>query len=194
VFKLQKINDFISIGILDLKAFSAEQTTLNKRELERAGTQFVLKNLLQTKAFELCYTRQNKPFLNNRTEHISISHSHNKLVVILNTLQPTGIDIELIRDKVTNIQYKFLNENEITMAHNDATLLITLWAAKEAMYKAYGLKELDFKQHLFVNELNGGFIIGKMQKDGLVKNFTLVHQRVEDYMMVYVLSEKKIQN
>jgi 4'-phosphopantetheinyl transferase len=194
VFKLQKINDFISIGILDLKAFSVEQTTLNKREQERAGTQFVLKNLLQTQAFELCYTHQNKPFLNNRTEHISISHSHNKLVVIINTQQSTGIDIELIRDKVINIQHKFLNENEIAMAHNDVAVLITLWAAKEAMYKAYGLKELDFKQHLFVDQWNDRFIVGKMQKEECVKNYTLAYERIEDYMMVYVLNEKESKN
>ncbi len=190
VFNVLKINEFISIGILDLKVFSAEQITLNKRELERAGTQFVLKYLLHSQAFELCYTLQNKPFLNNRTEHISISHSHDKLVVIINTRKSTGIDIELIRDKVQAIKHKFLNENEIVMANNDVAALITMWAAKEAMYKAYGLKEVDFKQHLFINDLNDGFIYGKIQKDGFLKNYTLVRKRIENYMMVYVLNEK----
>jgi 4'-phosphopantetheinyl transferase len=188
VFNLLKINEFISIGILDLRVFSADQPTLTKREKERAGTRLVLKNLLQNQEFELSYTLQNKPFLNKRTEHISISHSHDKLVVIINTQQPTGIDIELIRDKVLTIKHKFLNENEIVMANNDVAKTITFWAAKEAMYKAHGLKEVDFKQHLFIIVQNDKLIHGRLQKNGFVKNYTLACQRIEDYVMVYVLS------
>ncbi len=189
MLNIQKINSHISIALIDLKAFSQDYKIVNKREKERLGTQFILTQLLKTTNFELCYTPQNKPFLKNTSQHISISHSHDKLVIILNSKENTGIDIELIRDKIINIQHKFLNEKEIALAQNNPTKLITMWAAKEAMYKAYGLKELDFKHHLFILSINDSFIYGKIHKADLVKNYRLVAKQMDDYMMVYVLDE-----
>jgi 4'-phosphopantetheinyl transferase len=189
VVELRRINGNITIGLLDLKAFSDEESITVKRDLERAGTVFLLRNLLKTTIFELRYTVENKPFLNNRHEHISISHSHDKLAIILNEKENTGIDIELIRDKVRNIQHKFLSEKEMRFANNEVEKLITLWAAKEALYKIYGLKEVDFSRHLFVEDFNGEKMKGGIKINKLEKNYLLVNETIDDYKMVYVLNE-----
>ena len=87
-----------------------------------------------------------------------------KLAIIINISENTGIDIELVRDKVLKIQHKFLNKKELLFAKDNVEKLITIWAAKEAMYKVYGLKELDFITNLFVEDFDGAIIFGKIEK------------------------------
>ena len=172
--EIRKINTSLSIGLLDLRSFSVQESIHLKRDLEKAGTRYLLKNLLKTRFFELNYTSENKPFLKDSSHHISISHSHDKLVIILNTNESTGIDIEQIRDKVKNIQHKFLNEKELFFANNDTDKLITLWAAKEALYKVYGLKEVDFIKNLFIEDFDGQEITGRIETKALKKSYRLI--------------------
>jgi len=189
VVEIRKINENISIGLLDLAGFSKQEGISVKREQEKAGTHYLLTNLLKTDIFELNYTPENKPFLKGQTEHISISHSHDKLVIIRNTKENTGIDIEQIREKVINIRHKFLSDSEMAFAGDDADKLITLWAAKEAMYKVYGLKEVEFIKNLFVDDFSGKEITGRIELKGLKKKYRLIHENIDGYKMVYVLHE-----
>lgn len=189
MLEIREINEHIRLGLLDLAAFSSKEAITVKRELERAGALFLLKQLLKKEVFELAYTPENKPYLKNRSEHISISHSHSRLAIILNTKEPTGIDIEMIRDKILNIQHKFLNPSELLFAQNDVHKLLTLWAAKEALYKVYGLKEVDFSLHLFVEEFQGSELTGHIALKDFKKKYKLVSETIENYKMVYVLNE-----
>ena len=177
------------IGLLDLKAFSLSRLLVQKREQEKAGSLFLLSELLNTNNFELGYHITNKPFLKGRSEHISISHSHNKLAISINEKQPTGIDIELVRDKVLKIKHKFLSETELSFAGDNIDKLITFWAAKEAMYKVYGLKELDFKLNLLIEKLDGSTIFGRIDAGDFKKKYQLVCEDLEEYKLVYVLNE-----
>jgi len=176
VINIKKIERFITIGVLDLNAFSANRLNLLKRETEKAGSLYLLQEMLKTKAFKLDYHPTNKPFLKGRTEHISISHSHDKLAIIINEKENTGIDIELMRDKVLKIQHKFLNEHETSFA-------------KESMYKVYVIKELDFIKNLFVEKFEGSIIFGKIDSGSFKKQYRLVSENIDDYKMVYVLNE-----
>lgn len=189
MINIKKIEPFITIGVLDLNAFSTNRLNLLKRETEKAGSLYLLQEMLKTKAFELDYHPTNKPFLKGRTEHISISHSHDKLAIIINEKENTGIDIELMRDKVLKIQHKFLNEHEMSFAKDQIEKLITIWAAKEAMYKVYGLKELDFIKNLFVEKFEDSIIFGKIDSGSFKKQYRLVSENIDDYKMVYVLNE-----
>ena len=189
MLNIRRINPSISIGLLDLAAFSARHHLLVKREQEKAGARFLLTELFEGLPQELAYTEHNKPYLPGRAEHISISHSHDKLAVILNRHKSTGIDIELIRDKVLAIKHKFLNDGEAAFAGQDSKRLIAIWAAKEAMYKFHGTKGLDFKTHLAVSDFDGNDIFGKIETQDCNKRFHLIREQVEDYMLVYILDE-----
>ncbi|MDO9000324.1 MAG: 4'-phosphopantetheinyl transferase superfamily protein [Bacteroidota bacterium] len=145
--------------------------------------------MLNNQVFEINYTAVGKPFLKGRAEHISISHSHDKLAVIINEKESTGVDIELIRDKVLKIQHKFLNRAELEFAKDDIEKLITIWAAKEALYKVYGLKELDFIADLFVEEFDGSVIFGKIEKGTFKGHYKLISENLDGYKLVYVLNE-----
>ncbi len=185
----KKITPFITIGILDMAIFSRSLPDLAKRELEKAATRVLLTQLLGTPVFTLAYHATKKPFLMDRSEHISISHSHDKLAIIINEKENTGIDIELLRDKVIKIRHKFLSGMEMDFAKENIEKLITIWAAKEAMYKIYGLKQLDFRKNLFVEDFEGSVIFGKIDNGDFKKQYRLISEDIDNYKMVYVLNE-----
>ncbi len=189
MLEIRKINEVISLGILDLKAFSQQTTAESNRELEKKGTIYVLKKMLSDETLVLEYLPTKKPILKGRTEHVSISHSHDKLAVIINKNESTGVDIELIRDKVLKIQHKFLNQSEVQLANNSIDTLITIWAAKEALYKVYGLKEVEFKSNLRVKIIDERELFCEIELSNFKKSYRLVTEKIEDYRLVYVMNE-----
>ena len=191
MYKIEKINDSIRIGSLDLTVFNEKQNFKQKRDCEKAGTLFLLKQLFPKKTILLEYTENKKPYLRGENSHISISHSHNKLVIITNTNESTGIDIELIRDKVKNVQNRFLNDEELNFANGDIEVLTKLWAAKEAIYKAYGLKELDFRKNILIEGCSktANVFYGKIDTPKIKKKYLLTWEKTENYILVYILNE-----
>ncbi len=189
MLSLKKINEDSTIGILDLKMFSLNKINLTRREIEKAGAKWVIEHLLNSTAFELLYTPENKPFLNNRTEHISISHSYDKLAIIINKKAVCGIDIELIRNKVLKIKHKYLNEHELNFANNDVEKLITYWSSKETLFKLYGLKNIDFIKNLFVEDFLNNTFYGRIEIGKKKTRYLLKKEKIEDYILVYSIDE-----
>lgn len=188
VFNIKK---GLFLGILNLKDFALVQNIVNKREIETQGKLFLIKQLID----ENCcieYDDKGKPFLKDDSRHISLSHSHDKLAIIVNEHESTGIDIELLRDKILNIKHKFMSETELADAHDDVDKLVLYWAAKETLYKIYGLKEVDFIKNLFVNPFtkhNLGTIIGHIRLTDFDASFELNYQFIDNYAMVYALNK-----
>jgi phosphopantetheinyl transferase (holo-ACP synthase) len=189
VFNIKK---GLFFGILDLAAFAREKGLNAKREIETLGKNYLMARLLDNDAAQIVYDDKGKPYLANDPRHISLSHSHDKLVMIINEHEPTGIDIELIRNKVLRIRHKFLSPAEMDETGENVEKLLVYWAAKETLYKIYGLKEVDFISHLFVKPFikhNLGTIIGEINLPDFKKYFELNYQSVDDYILVYALSE-----
>lgn len=108
-----------------------------------------------------------KPFFpENQHLACSLSHSHGTVGALvfhppllaphLSLLTPScGCDIQVLVEKMPRLASKFLNleEEEFVASHAASTqfdLLHVFWTAKESLYKAYGLKSLDFRAHLRV--------------------------------------------
>ena len=98
-----------------------------------------------------------KPFLEDEAFHFSISHCGDYAAAIVSTTSRVGVDIEVPHPKIDRIQHKFLTieEDEVLNAfnHNKNDLLTLAWSAKEAIYKWYGLGQVDFKKHININSL-----------------------------------------
>jgi 4'-phosphopantetheinyl transferase len=188
---IRQINPVLKLGVLDLAAFNKNSGSQNKRELETSGIRYLLDKFFENETWSLEYTKAKKPYLKGRPEHISISHSHDKLAITCNTEQNTGVDIELIREKVLNIRQKFLNTEELAFAGNHTETLTGLWAAKEAIYKAYGLKEVDFRENISVapwNDEENSFT-GKIDLPTFKKTYLLAREKQDNYILVYIISE-----
>lgn len=134
-----------------------------------------------------------KPYLQDSTHHISISHSRDMVAVIASP-QACGIDIQYRVEKITRIALRFANDTEIqqTQYHSDPVIgLHILWGAKEALYKAYGRKKLDFKTQIKIDlpkdyahniQTSGSVII-----DNTKLNFDVFYRILGELVLVYAI-------
>lgn len=189
MFSIRQINPSIRLALMDLKALSERNQGLKQRELEKKGTELLLAELFKENKADLRYDANSKPYLANYPGHISISHSHDRLAIIHNLRAKTGIDIELIRDKVKAIQNKFLNEQEQQQANNDTETLVCFWAIKETLYKIYGLKGIDFKKNLFIERVDAERVLGRIETKEGSNRFSLIKEKTDDYILVYAEEE-----
>jgi phosphopantetheinyl transferase len=89
-----------------------------------------------------------KPFLEDEAFHFSISHCGDFAAVIVSTQNRVGVDIEIPHAKIERIQHKFLSEKEKNLLTNmdgeNIKMLTMAWSIKEAMFKWYGVGQVDF--------------------------------------------------
>ena len=91
---------------------------------------------------------------------------------MVSSTQRVGVDIEMVTQKVSSVKHKFLSPKEqvmiegienssFTLLHD--SLLTAAWSIKESLYKWYGDGEVDFKEHLHIDEIiltdNAGMLI-----------------------------------
>lgn len=183
-----QINEHSRFGLLDISTIEAP----SKRELEANGIRMLLNKLFNNKECVLAYQESGKPYLKSHSEHISISHSHAKIAICVNEKESTGIDIELIRDKVFTIAHKFLRDEERSdVEESDIEKLLVYWAAKETLFKIHGERNINFKHHICVKPFEyhnqGGELQGEIVLPDYKKNYTLHYQKIGDYILVYPL-------
>ena len=98
-----------------------------------------------------------KPFLKAADYYFSISHCGNYAAAIVSENAHVGIDIEIPKTQIHNIQHKFLSNAEKLLVHAwplPTVFALTLaWGVKEAVYKWYGLGEVDFINHIQLKSL-----------------------------------------
>lgn len=185
------INAHAYYGIIDLAAFAAQEGLTAKREIETKGKEHLAARLIDERC-EIVYDDKGKPFVKDSHLHISISHSHDRLAMMVNSREATGIDIELIRKNVVNIKTKFLGQAELADAGDHVEKLLVYWAAKETLYKIYGLKEVAFIENLFVEPFeykDRGQLTGHIRLPAFNKRFALHYEEIKDYILVYALHE-----
>jgi phosphopantetheinyl transferase len=132
-----------------------------------------------------------KPFLPGTALQLSISHTTHYAAAFLGKV-PVGVDIQCMVEKIERITPKFLNEEEKKQVgqHRLAHLHVC-WCAKEALYKAYGQRGLDFRQHILLSPFDyaeeGGTLSGVVQKEGIAQKFTLFYTKIEHCMLVWAI-------
>jgi 4'-phosphopantetheinyl transferase len=133
-----------------------------------------------------------KPYLDGSDYFISISHSSEYTGIIASPLV-VGIDIQILVDKIVRIRSKFVSKDEESYIDTDHPLydLHTIWGAKEAMYKAYGKRELDFIGHMvnsqFIFDKNGFSWQGFVKKGEFYKKYDLFCFLIDQLIIVYAI-------
>ena len=153
---------------------------------EWLATRILIQNLCMRFGIDFQGIRKDehgKPFLINSTAQISISHSFPIASAMIDLNGPCGIDVEWPREKMVNIQHKFLHSSELAYRGNETALCI-IWAAKEAIYKRYGKKRLSFKEHISILLDEDNPTAELMTEEGKVK-VPLVLEQIKQYYMVY---------
>jgi 4'-phosphopantetheinyl transferase len=142
----------------------------------------------------ICYDEYGKPFLNNGVRHISVSHSGKFSALIASPSLSVGIDIEHIESKILKIHHKFLNDKEISEIGPSPCLqsLYVIWAAKEALYKLHGKRNILFREHIYIAPFRcdyQGTVYGTIDCDSIVKSFTIHYELLEDYILAYAIDK-----
>ena len=123
-------------------------------QLESLGARVMLKTLLREideKYTGIWKDKHRKPHLLNSPMHISISHCFPYATAIIDKNKQVGIDIEQEQEKLTKVKSKYLNKDEISFVGNRLDLLCKYWSAKEAVYKANGMKTVSLRDHIMVS-------------------------------------------
>ena len=137
-----------------------------------------------------------KPYLQDSAFQISISHSWGGVAAIMAAPYAIGVDIQKFVTKIHRIAHKFMRAEEAASLEETTRLehLHIYWGAKEALYKAYGRKKLDFKEHIhitpFAFDLENGKCSGYAQKEDYLKYFDIFYEKIEDYYLVYAIEKQ----
>lgn len=131
-----------------------------------------------------------KPYLEHSENYISISHS-GEFTAVIGAAKPVGIDVQVFVPKIARIVSKFINEEEWKYIPTDNSLFYfhAIWGAKESIYKAYGKRGLDFKKHMMIDtfefDADGFFFQGTLNKDEILRKYTLFCRQIENLILVY---------
>ena len=165
---------------------------VEKRKLQWYASRHALKQILKTdEVVDLQKNELGKPFINGSELHLSLSHTNEITAAMANPYYRVGVDVEHIKEKVKRVAHKFTTayEMELMTEENEVAYLITIWSAKESLYKLYGNKKLDFIEHIKLEPFTlekEGIIYGKIAKDNFLKILVINYRLIEDHVLTYV--------
>ncbi len=150
----------------------------NKRKREWLGTRILLKNSL-TDYTAIHYDNKGNPFLENNF-NISITHTGNFVGIILSKNKETGIDAEIISERIIKTAHKFISEKELLELSNDRNKLEKIflhWCGKEVLFKIKGDGGYDFMKDFEINPF-------KVKKEGIL-SAKIKKYKFESYKLHY---------
>jgi 4'-phosphopantetheinyl transferase len=151
----------------------------------------IQKMLGEEKPHHVVYDMAGKPVLADNSYKISVSHSGNFSVVIISKGGQVGIDIEQIHPRIKKVASKFLSKKELSdiPEDNQEHKLTIYWSAKEALYKACEIRQLDFAEGIFIQPFSS-LKSGDLESIVIInKNpfrFQLHYEIIDNYILVYV--------
>ncbi len=178
-----------------LSLYPEEVAELNAIRGEARRREYLAARLLlhhmsgRRKRGELIKDHCGKPHLQDSLFFVSISHTRGLSAAIAQP-RPCGIDVQRIVPHIRKLARKFVSVEESLhlVAGQELVQLHLIWAAKEAMYKAYGLRELDFRHHLRVDlsayHPAATEATATLRKEGVAMHFHLEFRTYPEYVLV----------
>lgn len=190
IWKIEEADEFF----LNLLAMSDDELTSISKMKGRRKTEWLASRWLwRVLAKDLNHgpivkDKYGKPCIEGSRWQMSISHTQAHAAVITAPFL-VGIDIQRKVAKIDRIAHKFLSTHEleqVNLSANPLNHLHVYWGAKESLYKAYGRRKLDFKDHLRIKAFNleAGFTIGSLLKEG-GKDFKIWYELTQEFVLVY---------
>jgi len=149
IWKIEETIDDLLSRLQD-HTFSSVITS-EKRLREKTAVRVLLKTLINEEK-AIGYSSNGKPYLMDDSYFISISHTKGYAAVILSKTQYVGIDIEYISEKVKRVRDKFISQSEYIYENISTIHLLLHWSAKESMYKAIRMNDIDFRRNLLIEK------------------------------------------
>jgi phosphopantetheinyl transferase len=138
-----------------------------------------------------------KPHLEHSYWQISISHSSNLAAAIAGPTS-VGIDIQRLVGKIERIAHRFMRPEELESLSREQRLehIHLYWGAKEALYKAYGRRQLHFKDHILIEpfqlDWDKGTFKGEVIKDDHYSSYLLHYRMISSFVLVYAIEQTSV--
>lgn len=123
------------------------------RKREWLATRALLHKALGSRA-RLDYRETGKPYLKDGKLDVSISHTKGYAAIALHTA-PVGIDIEQHSPRALALAGRFLQEPETGLLQSGGLpedRATSLWSAKEAVYKLFGMDAPELRESICLSE------------------------------------------
>ena len=166
------------------------------KRLQHLAGRFLLRELFPNfplSLIQIADTR--KPFLEDEVFHFSISHCGDYAAVIVSTQNRVGVDIEIPHAKIERVQHKFLSANENQLLKKidgeNINMLTMAWSIKEAMFKWYGVGQVDFINDMEILSLvknNTGYVVNCFFKKEKQEKLQLQNILVEGNNLAWIVT------
>ena len=159
------------------------------RKIEWLSVRALLQQMTRPDA-RIVYNESRKPFLDDGSYNISVSHSHKYTSVLLGRNKLVGVDLEYMSHKINRLAHKFINEREVIsnrLLFRRKHLYIH-WCAKEALYKICDKIDINFQDDLTIKPFNVGIqgdIIGLVENNSRHEEYNMHYQIGNNYVLVY---------
>ncbi|OJV90938.1 MAG: hypothetical protein BGO34_21845 [Bacteroidia bacterium 44-10] len=160
-----------------------------RRTIEWLSTRILLLALLNKEKTTLNHTADGKPYLEDGTHHISISHTKDYAAIYLHQNHLVGIDIEIRSERVNKVARKFIGDNEYIDPSQKTVHQLLHWSAKESMFKLMEENEIHFKYHLHIHPFSPatkGIITATETKTDRNRTFKIDYEVHPDYVLTWI--------
>jgi len=143
-----RIEPDFRIYMLELSA----RVDVARRKNETAGLNRLVKHAFGPET-SLIYDEFGKPWPSCSTTAISVTHSLERVAIIVSDVFLPGIDIEVERPELEKTITRVMHPSELDFleGHPDRQwVLQVIWGAKESVYKSYGKKKIVFREDIVV--------------------------------------------
>ena len=154
----QEFNSLAGTGIVSWMRIEDEKAlaiSSHRNQVEKDAMNLLISETMGS-GFSIERDAFGKPWPVNKTGFISLSHSVNWVAFCFHPNQPIGIDVETTRHQLAKVAPRILHQSELFIleeSKNKQRTLQLFWGGKEALYKAYGKKKLEFSSQLVLSRI-----------------------------------------
>lgn len=82
--------------------------------------------------------------------HVSLSHTLGMACAIFHRENPVGIDMDIVREKILRIGFRFLDKTELDFLEKDPLHYTMAWSAKESIFKCQGRRGISLRDNILL--------------------------------------------
>jgi len=196
LYAIWKISESVEELRSAIKLRGSEELLYNSfvaesRQKQWLAYRILIRELLKPDEIPVEYDVSGKPYLAGSDFHISVTHTDDLAAVIISLHGRVGIDIEKIRPRIEKVRDKFISMEEDRLIGKDRELeqLTLAWCAKEALYKLFGIRNLDFRENMLVKiPAQAGMTFIAIICFGGKKHIYRMHSKlIGSYILVYLM-------
>lgn len=135
-----------------------------------------------------------KPYIENDSINISITHTEKYVAIILSDNEEVGIDCESLDRDFSAVEKRALSEDEIDDLEDDSRneQLAIYWCAKEAIFKKMSRHNVDFAEQIEIEDFRvrgeGELDATFTDEDGYEQELELAYITFDRHVLVWVIS------